>query len=330
MVSLKELHSFRFNVFAHDLTCIEDLRNLDSIKYDDQCLILGEGTNVAFIEDFQGRLISLQNKELKIDTDAAEFRVHAGAGYQWHQLVCDLLNRDVFGLENLALIPGTAGAAPIQNIGAYGAEFSQFCDYVDVYDLKEKVTLRFETGQCQFGYRDSVFKRAEYQHLLITGIGLKFPRTWRPNLSYKGLDHLPVDSSPQQVCDAVIRLRMSKLPDHRTLGNAGSFFKNPVINKKHFNVLRESYADLTGFEVNKDLVKIPAAWCIDKAGFKGKRTGEVGAYEKQPLVLVNYGNGTGQQLLSLAREIKSAVSEMFSIELENEVTLMGANGKVSL
>lgn len=330
LVSLKERHSFLFDAFAKEVIECNDLTSLLRISISDPFLFLGEGSNVAFIENFEGRILQYTNSELNIVERDNDFLVEVGAGHNWHFLVMKLLEKGIPGLENLALIPGTVGAAPIQNIGAYGRELKEFCDYLCIYDIKSKEQFRLSAAECEFGYRDSVFKRPENKHFLITKLALKIPKNWKPDISYKGLDHLSLSSTPNEIFDVVVALRRSKLPDHKEIGNAGSFFKNPIVDSAHYRKLQQSHPTIPGFTMHNDLVKVPAAWCIDQLGFKGKAFGGIGAYHKQPLVLVNLGNGMGAELVSFAREIKSKVKLAFDIDLVNEVTLMGSHGVISL
>lgn len=330
MVNLQNLHTFAFNVEASSIFRAKSIEDLNSFDYDESCLFLGGGSNIAFIEDFSGTILCYEDKSLIVTEAINEYQVKVGSGYPWHQLVQELIKRQINGLENLALIPGMVGAAPIQNIGAYGADFSQFCDYVEVYDFKSRCQRRLSATECQFGYRDSIFKRDVSRHLLITSVSLRLNKNWSPNLNYKGLEHLTNEATANEVFNAVVAIREAKLPDPCKLGNAGSFFKNPIIAQSHYADLRQQFPDLPGFETSTGDIKIPAAWCIDNAGFKGKRVGGIAAYDKQPLVLVNLGNGTGEQLLSLARDIKRKVFDDFKVILENEVTLMGAQGKIEL
>lgn len=330
MVNLKNFHSFQFDVHANKMSEVSCVKELETFDYSQDTLFLGEGSNIVFLEDFAGSLLRYTHDEVDITEYQDYFDVAVGAGHPWHQLVESLLSKGIFGLENLALIPGTVGAAPIQNIGAYGAEFKQFCQFVDVYDFKHHAHRRLSVHDCQFSYRNSIFKHPDNRHLLITRVGMRFNKRWQANLSYKGVDHLAPTCSAKDVFDTVVKVRQAKLPDYKTLGNAGSFFKNPIITQQHFEELQSQFPDIPGFAVDSNRIKVPAAWCIDKCGFKGKQVGAVAAYIKQPLVLVNMGNGTGSQLLDLARQIVENVKAQFSICLENEVTLMGAHGKLSL
>ncbi|XOV79509.1 MAG: UDP-N-acetylmuramate dehydrogenase [Aestuariibacter sp.] len=330
VVNLKNFHSFQFDVHANKMSEISCVEGLAAFDYSQDTLFLGEGSNIVFVEDFAGSLLRYTHDKVNIKEHQEYFDVSVGAGHQWHQLVESLLSKGIFGLENLALIPGTVGAAPIQNIGAYGAEFKEFCQFVEVYDFKHHCHRRLSVDDCLFSYRNSIFKYPENRHLLITQVGMRFSKRWQANLSYKGVDHLAPNCSAKEVFDTVVQVRQAKLPDYKALGNAGSFFKNPIITEQHFENLQSQYPDIPGYAVDGHLVKVPAAWCIDKCGFKGKQVGAIASYIKQPLVLVNMGNGTGEQLLDLARQIVEAVKAQFSIGLENEVTLMGAHGKLSL
>lgn len=329
--SLKTLNSFQFNAHCKNIFEVKKASELSSIpKYDSDMLILGEGTNMAFTGDYDGTILRYRSSSISIADTPSGYQVSIDAGHNWHLLVKRLIEQHIAGLENLALIPGTVGAAPVQNIGAYGVEFADVCDYVEFYDLKHKELNRLNKCECEFGYRDSFFKKEGNQSFLITSVGLTLPKRWVPKISYKGLDDLASNVTSKTVFDRVIEVRRTKLPDPRVLGNAGSFFKNPVINMKQYLLLKEIYKDLPMYPVNDEKVKVPAAYLIEQCGFKGQSKNGIGAFEKQPLVLVNHGAGTGAALLDFARSIQMSVLEKFDIRLHNEVRLIGKEGEVAL
>lgn len=331
MISLQQLHTFGLPAFAQSIDVINTESELSTL-FDVEVfpLILGEGSNIIFVDDFNGKVCKINLKGIQINEQEESYRVCAKAGENWHQLVCHLVQKGINGLENLALIPGSVGAAPVQNIGAYGAEFADYCESVNCFDSISKEYLTLTKSECRFGYRDSIFKREEAKHLIITGVNLLLPKLWHPNLSYRGLDELTNEASAQDVLEKVMAIRRQKLPDPEVLGNAGSFFKNPVITKMQYNQLSLTWENVPHFAVDDENVKVPAAWLIEQCGFKGKSWGDVGCYTKQPLVLINSGQGTGKQLLQAAREIRDTVKEKFDIELVNEVRLIGSKGIVQL
>lgn len=332
MHSLASLHSFGFSCSAQAYISINKLRDLRCLQVRTERLdfyILGEGTNTVFLEDYQGTIIkpAFMGRDLK-HTDT-HYILKVGAGENWHQFVLWCMQHQIYGLENLALIPGTVGAAPIQNIGAYGVEIEQFIHKVDYYDLSQQSHNSLHSQDCEFAYRDSVFKKRFAQQMVITSVTFSIPKNWQSVTHYGELRQLAVPSAIN-IFNKVIEVRKSKLPDPKKIGNAGSFFKNPIIDTNHYIQLQQTWPLIPSYPVDTNSVKIPAAWLIDQLGFKGQRIGGVGCHPNQPLVLTNDGSGTGEQLLQLAGTIKSAVLSEFSILLENEVRLIGKNGPVTL
>ena len=332
MQSLSSFHTFGFNANCKKLLTVHNQGELVNILpklKNEQFLFLGEGSNTVFIEDFNGLVIINQLKGINIYEDDTYFHINVASGENWHEFVAFCLEKQMYGMENLALIPGTVGAAPIQNIGAYGVEIKSFIHSVEFIDVESGFTGYFNNKECQFDYRDSIFKQKRNGKRLITSVNFAIPKQYEPVLSYAPLDKLDCPT-PQQLFDEVIRVRQQKLPDPKSLGNAGSFFKNPEIPLSQFISLQSDYPDIPGYPVNDTTVKVPAAWLIDKLGYKGHRYGDIGCHESQPLVLVNYGNGQGEELLVLAKTIKLKVIETFSIALDNEVQVVGQFGRVNL
>ena len=253
--------------------------------------------------------------------------VHIEAGHNWHQLVRWSVEQRLWGIENLALIPGSVGAAPVQNIGAYGVELADSCLYVDFYHWQLRKVQRMTAGRCQFGYRDSVFKHALAGKGIIVAVGLCLSKQPAAVLGYKGLDHLPADAAINTIFEQVITVRSSKLPDPAVLANCGSFFKNPVITKQHYTALKAKYADMPGFIQADGSIKVAAAWLIEQQGFKGKSYGDVGCYKLQPLVVVNYGAGTPAQLEQLITAVQQQVLTVYGIPLEAEVRMLNGAGQ---
>lgn len=329
--SLRDLNTFHVDARArHFCEClsIKDLRALiaDPLFQKGPRLILGEGSNILFEDDFNGLVIrpQLLGREI-IDEDGSSVLVQAGAGENWDDFVAWATTWNFGGLENLSLIPGTVGSSPIQNIGAYGVEVAHSIVRVLALDVLTGQKLTFENEACQFGYRDSIFKRSWKQKCIVTSVVFRLAKKPVLNTSYQPVaDKMAgnIQQTVETVRKVIIEIRESKLPDPDKLGNAGSFFKNPVIPIVDFESLLEKYPDLPFYPAPAGARKIPAAWLIEQCGWKGKRLGDAGTFEKQPLVLVNHGQATGRQILDLARRIEADVSEKFGISLEREVNVI--------
>ncbi|ALB61287.1 UDP-N-acetylenolpyruvoylglucosamine reductase [Cronobacter condimenti 1330] len=292
-------------------------------------LILGEGSNVLFLDDFDGTIILNRITGIQIEEQPDAWIIHAGAGENWHRLVEFTLDNNMSGLENLALIPGCAGSSPIQNIGAYGVEFKQLCLYVDCINLVSGQSVRLGNDDCRFGYRDSIFKHDYQDRYAITGIGLRLPKQWSPVLTYGDLTRLPRDTvTPRQVFDAVCHMRRTKLPDPKEYGNAGSFFKNPVISAEKASALFIHYPDAPRYPQNDGQVKLAAGWLIDRCELKGYCIGGAAVHRQQALVLINENNATSEDIVKLAHEVRQRVGEKFNVWLEPEVRFIGARGEV--
>lgn len=290
-------------------------------------LILGGGSNLLLPDNYPGLVIHncIQFIESKEVADN-EVIVRAGGGVNWHQLVLWSLQQGYGGLENLALIPGTVGAAPIQNIGAYGREIKDVFVELEAQELETGAQHTFFLKDCQFGYRDSIFKQAANRHrYLITSVSFRLSRHHHSLYTHYGdiqeqLKKWSIHSpTPQDVAAAVIEIRRSKLPDWRIYGNAGSFFKNPVISLEHFQKLQNQFPNIPSYPADEHQVKVPAGWLIDQSGWKGQRRGTVGCYERQALVIVNHGGATAKEILAFSTLIREDVQEKYGIELEREV-----------
>jgi UDP-N-acetylmuramate dehydrogenase len=295
-------------------------------------LPLGGGSNLLFAGDAPGVVLVLRAHEIRIlGEDADGVRVHAQAGAVWHELVMWSLGQGLAGLENLALIPGSVGAAPIQNIGAYGVEAGERIACVHAWDRQARRQIVLGHGQCRFGYRDSVFKH-EPERWIITAVEFVLQRKAATRLDYAGLAEelaqMQADGSdPRQVAEAVIRIRRRKLPDPAVTGNAGSFFKNPIVPTALAQSLRQAHPRLPVFATDDpDRCKIPAAWLIDACGWKGRRQGDAGVSADHALVLVNHGQASGRQLLALAQAIIQDVEQRFGVHLEPEPRIIGRPG----
>lgn len=307
---------------------LEDLRQALSYAKDHQlpALLVGGGSNLLFAADYPGLVIRVTFAGVQWLSDDGLVKV--AAGENWHDFVESSLSHGYYGLENLALIPGTVGAAPIQNIGAYGVELEQFVVSVTVYDSHQDLVRDLSHSECEFGYRDSLFKYPEAQHLIVLEVTFQLSQNPAPNLSYGALvnEFAGRDSSGiscEEVFEAVCRVRQSKLPDPHVLGNAGSFFKNPVVSDSKYQSLKQEYPALPSFDAGAPgLVKLPAAWLLDKAGWRGKRRGGAGVHERHALVLVNVDEATGEEVVLLAQDMASSVLSRFGIGLECEVRII--------
>ena len=286
--------------------------------------VLGGGSNIVLTSDVPGLVlqVAVRGREC-VDEDAQWRYVRAGGGENWHDFVRWTLDQGWPGLENLSLIPGTVGAAPVQNIGAYGLELAERFDSLEAVALDDGSSVRFSAADCRFAYRDSVFKREAAGRYLITAVIFRLPKTWEPQLAYAALaDELaacaPAELDAHAVSDAVIAVRSRKLPDPARLGNAGSFFKNPVVDAAHFEQLRERYPALPHYPQDDGRHKIAAGWLIEQCGWKGRNLGGVGCYERQALVLVNRGGAQGEDVRHIASAIQQDVIERFGVVLEPE------------
>jgi UDP-N-acetylmuramate dehydrogenase len=323
---LQELNTFGVEAQAEHFAVIDDAGQLPPLAGRlpaSPLLILGGGSNILFTHDYPGTV--LLNRIRGIETEKiTEYSatITCGSGEIWDNVVLYAAEHGWWGGENLSLIPGTTGAAVVQNIGAYGAEIANLVSAVRGIDMRTGREKTLTAEECRFGYRDSIFKTPEYRDFFITTVTFHF-RTWKgaPNLSYPALAALfpSRPSSPLQVRAAVIQMRRSKLPDPDITGNAGSFFKNPVIGEERFHDLREQYPGMPFHPAGEKQYKIPAAWLIEQSGWKGKNEGPCGTWPRQPLVIVNYGGASGSAIDNLAKKIARDVKEKFGIILEREV-----------
>jgi UDP-N-acetylmuramate dehydrogenase len=329
--SLTSLHTFGLEAYAQEFTTIDSLDSLlkmASTLQDTQHILLGEGSNTIFTENYDGLIVKNALKGIHISEDDDYYHLNVASGENWHDLVVLCMQRQIYGFENLALIPGTVGASPIQNIGAYGVEIERFIQSVEFLDLSTGMLGYFNKKECEFAYRDSRFKR-EPGKRVITSVNFAMPKKYRVVATYGPLTALS-SPTPEQIFEQVVATRQSKLPDPAVLGNAGSFFKNPTVSAEQFSSLSYAHPDIVHYAAPEGKVKIPAAWLIDQLGFKGKKLGDIACHKHQALVLVNYGNGTGEELLKLAREIKQGVYDSYGILLENEVRLIAQQGPMTL
>jgi len=327
--SLKNLNSFSVGARASQLLELEsedDLQSLSSeFRFDrDRDLILGGGSNILFTGDVEGTVVLNRIKGRKITPDSDDtMLLEACGGENWHELVLWSLDQGLSGIENLSLIPGLAGAAPMQNIGAYGVELADVIHSVQALDLENGSLCEFNHYDCRFAYRESRFKSEQPGRYLITLIRLRLQRNFTARLDYAGIDEeLQTkgieNPSAKQVSEAIIRIRQAKLPDPALTGNAGSFFKNPVVGQTEAGLLRADFEDLPVYPQDKEKSKLSAAWLIEHCGWKGRSMGQAAVSEKHALVLVNKGNATGKDVLELACAIRESVQNRFGIELQIE------------
>ncbi len=332
-VSLKSLNTFGIEAKAHFFVEVQNKDELINILLNNDFkdmpkFILGGGSNILLTKDFEGLVIKINIKGIeKIKEDAESVWVRAGAGENWHEFVLYCLENGWNGVENLSLIPGTVGAAPMQNIGAYGVEIKEVFDSLVAVNRANGELQTFSKEACQFGYRESIFKNEVKNQYVIVNVTFRLSKKANFNISYgavaQTLASMGVTAlTAKAISQAVIKIRQSKLPNPEQIGNAGSFFKNPEISKEQFDVLKAIYPAIPNYPVGEQTVKVPAAWLIEQCGWKGKRIGNTGSHKDQALVLVNYGGATGQEIQALAEQIQQSVLEKFGIHLNMEVNII--------
>ena len=327
--SLRRLNTFGIDAKALAYLAVQDVSVLQALLEDKRLaamprLVLGGGSNIVLTRDFPGLVLHLRNRGIQIiDEDTEATYIRAAAGENWHQFVLWTIDKGFGGLENLSLIPGSVGAAPIQNIGAYGVEVKDCLYSLTAFDLETGALITLDNDACQFAYRDSVFKHALRDRAVILDVTFALPKNWQPNTRYADVaQELSArklsQPNPKDISEAVIAIRSRKLPDPALVGNAGSFFKNPVVTEIKRNELLESYPSLVSYPQHDGCYKLAAGWLIDQCGWKGKALGAAGVYEKQALVLVNRGNAKGEDIVALAKSIQSDVEQRFGVLLEPE------------
>ena len=329
--SLKKYNSFGLDYKADKFITVKSIEEFSELlgQKKEVCLpyfILGGGNNILFTSDYNGVIIHPEIGGIEIEEDDGKnILVSAGAGIEWDSLVEWSVEKGLYGLENLSHIPGCVGATPVQNIGAYGKEACEVIDKVMAVNINDGSVKIFTNEECGFNYRDSIFKRELKNKYLIVKVFFKLSVNGSLNLNYGLLEQEANrlgGATLKNVRQAVINIRASKLPDPKILGNAGSFFKNPVIDFSKADLLKNAFPEMPVYEDKSGLAKLSAAWLIEKCGWKGKRHGDAGVHEKQALVIVNHGKATGRQILELSENIKRSVLEMFGIELESEVEII--------
>ncbi|MBC8645302.1 MULTISPECIES: UDP-N-acetylmuramate dehydrogenase [Flavobacterium] len=330
--SLKNYNTFGIEAKAKQFVSVHSVEELQTVLKENPAqkkFILGGGSNMLLTKDIEALTIHVDIKgKTIIDQTEDAVWVEAKAGENWHEFVLWTIDQDFGGLENMSLIPGNVGTTPIQNIGAYGTEIKNTFVYCDAVNIQTLEIRRFNKEECKFGYRESIFKNEVKDQYIIVSVVFKLTRkNHKINISYGDIaaELAKKDiSAPtlKEVSNAIITIRQSKLPDPKELGNSGSFFKNPIIPKSDFERIHLLHPEMPSYTVSETEVKVPAGWLIEKAGFKGKRFGDAGIHKNQALVLVNYGNATGQEILNVSKEIQKTVKELFDIEIEAEVNVI--------
>ena len=329
---LKNLNTFAIKAKTKYYTTFKSINELENILSskiykNNKSFILGGGSNILLTQNFNGLI--LHNKILGIEIlDSTEKHtiVKVGAGVIWQDFVDWSLDKNLSGIENLSLIPGSVGASPVQNIGAYGVEIKNYITKVTTFDLEKNTTRIFSNKECQFEYRNSIFKMELKNKILITHVEFKLYKTNINEISYgdiqQELKKLKLNPSPKNISTAVINIRNKKIPNPKILANSGSFFKNPIISTEKFNSLKKDFPEIIGYKVSENKTKVAAGWLIENAGLKGYRNRDAGIHKKQALVLVNYKNASGKDILNLANKIQKIIFEKYKIQIVPEVNIL--------
>jgi UDP-N-acetylmuramate dehydrogenase len=330
--SLKNYNTFGIEAKAKQFTAVHSIEELKTVLVNnpkEKKFILGGGSNMLLTQDIDALVIHIDLKGKKIIEENDDFVwVESQAGENWHEFVLWTIEQNFGGLENMSLIPGNVGTTPVQNIGAYGAEIKDHFVSCQAIAIANQELRTFSNEDCHFGYRESIFKNEVKDQYIITSVVFKLTkRNHKINTSYGDiLGELEKNNiqnpSLKDVSNAVIAIRQSKLPDPKELGNSGSFFKNPIVLKSDFEKIHQQFPEMKYYEVSETEVKVPAGWLIEQAGFKGKRFGDAGVHKNQALVLVNYGNATGQEILAVSKNIQETVFTTFGIHIEAEVNVI--------
>ncbi|QCO70629.1 UDP-N-acetylmuramate dehydrogenase [Buchnera aphidicola] len=331
--SLKDLNTFAIDVTAKKIIFVKSIKSLINISKICQLsnipyIILGEGSNILFLENYRGIVIINRIKGIKITEKKHTWLLYVFSGEKWHDLVKLTLNLGIFGLENLALIPGCIGSAAIQNIGAYGLEFKDVCEYVDVLSLKNNTTKRINKKSCKFSYRNSIFKNQYNHDYAIIGVGIKLSKKWHP-IIFSSLESYikPINITACNIFNIICKIREKKIPDPKKTGNAGSFFKNPIIKKEKAQKLQYLYK-IPYYPEKNGLVKISGAWLIENYKFNNIKIGDASIHKKQKLIIINKKNATPKDIIKLAKIIHICVFKKFGVLLEPEIDFIGRIGKV--
>jgi UDP-N-acetylmuramate dehydrogenase len=330
--SLKKHNTFGIEAKARQFVAVHSITELKNIleeNKNEKKFVLGGGSNMLLTQDIDALVIHVNLRGKKIIKETEDFVwAESQAGENWHEFVLWTINQNLGGLENMSLIPGNVGTTPVQNIGAYGAEIKDTFVSCEAMKIENQELKTFTKEECHFRYRESVFKNEVKDQYIITSVVFKLTkRNHKINISYGDIAGELAKKSIENpsltdVSNAVIAIRQSKLPDPKELGNSGSFFKNPILLKTEFEPIHAKFPEMKFYEVSETEVKVPAGWLIEQAGFKGKRFGDAGIHKNQALVLVNYGNATGQEILAVSRDIQATVFRIFAIHIEAEVNLI--------
>ena len=328
-LSLKNYNTFGIDANAKEIIHLSNVSELESIPSLSSCIFIGGGSNILLTKDLNQTVIINQTKGIRTITENEDtIELAVASGENWHELVIYAIAKGYGGIENMSLIPGSVGAAPMQNIGAHGKEIKDVLTYTKAIHIQTLKEITFSNEQCKFGYRESIFKKEAKGQYFISEIGIKLTkRNHQLNTSYGDIEawlaeHKIATPSIKDVSNAVIAIRQSKLPDPAELGNSGSFFKNPIIHRAHLNMLKQDHPDIKSYPVTDTLVKVPAGWLIESLGWKGRRVGRTGSHQKQALVLVNYGGARGSDVHKLAQDIQESVWDEYQIPLEMEVNIL--------
>ncbi len=329
---LKNHNTFGINVKAKYFSTFNSMLELkDILKINlhkkEKFFILGSGSNILLTKDFDGFILHNKIEGICIIEDNEnDIIVEVGSGVVWHDFVMWSVNQELSGIENLALIPGTVGASPVQNIGAYGMEAKDSITKVHTLEIKNKEVKIFSNKECEFSYRNSIFKKEEEKKFIITKVEFKLSKEHFNRTEYGAIEEelkkLKLKAKPASIAKAVIKIRNRKLPDPKVLGNSGSFFKNPVIKTSEFNVLKKEFPEMIGYTISNSQTKVAAGWLIDNAGLKGYRKADAGVHRNQALVLVNYGNASGTEIINLAKKIQQKIKAQYGIIIEPEVSIL--------
>jgi UDP-N-acetylmuramate dehydrogenase len=330
--SLKNYNTFGIEAKAKRFVAVHSVSDLKSIleqHANDKKFILGGGSNMLLTKDIDALVIHIDLKGKKIIKEDDDFVwVESQAGENWHEFVLWTIDNNFGGLENMSLIPGNVGTTPVQNIGAYGTEIKDTFVSCETLKISNQELITFHLQDCHFGYRESIFKNEVKDQYIITSVIFKLTkRNHKINVSYGDIaselakNHI-VTPTLKEVSNAIIAIRKSKLPDPKELGNSGSFFKNPILLKTDFEKIHQQFPEMKYYEISETEVKVPAGWLIEQAGFKGKRFGDAGIHKNQALVLVNYGNATGQEILNVSKNIQETIFQIFGIHIEAEVNII--------
>ena len=327
--NLQAFNTFGIEANAKHFAAFQSVTQLTSLLNDikEPFLILGGGSNILLTKDFEGTVLKNEIDGIKIFKEAENYAfVKVGAGVAWHDFVIWAIDNNLGGAENMSLIPGSVGAAPMQNIGAYGVELKSIFHELEAVSIKKKDIQTFSNEDCDFGYRYSIFKGPLKDKYVITSVSFRLQKKHSFNTSYGAIEQqlktMGLEPNLKNISDAVIAIRQQKLPDPKKIGNSGSFFKNPVVDNEKFQALKKQFPNIVGYPVSETHTKVAAGWLIDQAGWKGYKNGDAGVHKNQALVLVNYGNAKGMEIWDLSEKILQSISEKYGIELEREVNII--------